>query len=115
MWWKGTTHKLIQDDKIPLPRFIQITDKNRLTPYHWVGKYEFSEYIWFSKEILTRLEFTEDGEDFVSTTIINGQTYTFKFYNMFKIGISRFKEMLLNNMCCFYTAKRDDIIYIDRL
>lgn len=117
VWWNGKMHELSDypDDYGTLPRFVQITDENGLTPYHWIYVIDHNTYIWFSKDILTRLEFTEDGEDFVATTIINGQTYTFKFYNMFKIGISRFKEMLLNNMCCFYTAKRDDIIYIDRL
>lgn len=73
----------------------------------------WKQTVLISKKILTRLEFTEDGEYFVAKTDINDETYTFKFYNTFKISISEFKHMLLNDMCCFYTATNDNIIYVD--
>lgn len=116
VWWNGKTHELIDifDFYKILPRYVQISDENGFTPYHWSGKLD-NGHIWFSTDIINRLDFKENDGIFSAQTDIKGQTYTFKFYNIFRIGLSRFKEMIKSNQMFYYIEDKDNVIYIERI
>ena len=103
IWWKGKVCELSDDpdDYGTLPRYVQISDENGFTPYHWIDVIDHNSYIWFSKEILERLVFDEKNE---AQTKFAGEIYTFKW-----VGDS--KPNVMDRKCCFFTDAKNNIIY----
>lgn len=77
IWWNGKVCELGTeiDDYGNVPKFVKITDTNGLTPHHWVKSINHNAYIWFSDEIINRINFTQKE----CKVIIGGTEYTFEY------------------------------------
>ena len=102
IWWKGKVLELGQeiDDYGNVPSFVKITDTNGFTPHHWIGKVDHNTFIWFSDEIINRINFDEKE----SKVIIGGTEYTFKYDGLYKVNPDPKK-------LCFYTYDKTNTVY----
>jgi len=82
IWWNGKVCELGTeiDDYGNVPRYVKISDTNGLTPHHWIG-IDHNSYIWFSDEIINRINFKEK----VCIVTIGGREYTFEYAGLSEV------------------------------
>lgn len=126
IWFNNEVRELYYrlDDYGSVPPYIEIDDTNHLHPYYWTtdNAIDHNSYIWFSKDIRARLEFSKtddkDGITYSAKTIIKDVEYTFEFYQIKNdnkkniLTIDNVKWMLCENKCAFYTLDTNNIIGI---
>lgn len=71
VYWEG---KVMEFDEM-MPECVKITDTNGFTPYHWFQKAHVSNYIRFSDEIISRMDF----EAWECKVEIGGKEYKVKY------------------------------------
>jgi hypothetical protein len=105
------------DDYGNIPPKIEITDDNNLDAYSWLEIIDHNCYVWYSREIRDRMNFTIKNKTYVASVNIRGIIWSFKYMpevstkkNM--ITKEELKALIMNDKCEFFTMNKDNIVFI---